>query len=188
MNRLSHPVLGRDPLLVGAAILLTVLLSIGVVVQYVLGTYGFVGDRWLAAVWLYDGFVGTVILFTGVSWIVAILYGWANGGPLLTAFLALMPTALATAVRFELTVTADLIMAASVATLAIWLAVWTSYPSGEDTAGRDWIAMVGGAVTGFAIVVAWRETIASGPQLVAAGFIAIGCFTGLIWLVATVRS
>lgn len=188
MNRLSHPPLGRDPLLVGAALVLTLLLSISVVVQYLLATYGFVGDRWLAAVWLYDGFVGTIILVTGVSWIVAILYGWANGGPLLTAALALVPTALATAIRFELIVTADMIMAAAVATMAIWLAAWTSYPPYEKASGREWIVLLGGAITAFATVVAWRETIADGPQLVALGLIVIGSFTGLVWLIATVRT
>lgn len=193
MSRLSHPLLGRDPVLVGGTIVFGAAVSLGVVLQYVLGAFVFVDDRFLGATWLFDGFVGAVILGIGVTWIVAIVYGWTNGGPLLAAALAVVPMLIASAVRLDVGVTVDHAVAFAAATLAVWLAAWAAAPPGNAGRWTAWMGALGGGVSGVAALVVWRGTRGIGPYATDGGIVAwtlfsIGVASGLIWMIAHWRA
>lgn len=193
MNWLSHPLLGRDPYLTGGALVLLGVLVAGSLVQYVLSAHVFVEDRMLGWTWLYDGFLGVLIIAIGVSWFLAIAYGWANGGAVLAPAIALVPSLLATAVRFELVVTADLAVAFAAGTLAVWLAAWSAYGPVDATPGTDLVAALAAGVTGAAAVVVWRAWDAAGPHAVegmvlAWVLIGLGTFSGVVWAIAHWRA
>ena len=189
MSWLSHPLVGRDSLLSGTAVALLVVLTAGTIIQYLLAATVFVDDRALGWTWLYDWFVGLLIVGVGIAWIVGIVYGWGNGGPLVAVALPVIPTLLATAVGLRPTVNIDLAVAFGSATVAIWLAAWATVSPGDADRMTPLIAALGGVVSGIALFVVWRGTRGVGlytseGAMLAWILFAGGVFTGLVWAIA----
>ena len=193
MSRFLHPLLGKDPLLTGATVVVLGVLILASVVQYLLAAVVFIDDALFAWGWLYDGAVGALILFIGVSWILAIVIAWVNGGPALVTLLIFAPIGVASLVRLEIATTIDLALASGFATLAVWLASWISYPPQSVTADLIWPGILGGVVSGVAIGAVWRGTANIGPyadsgSMLAMGLLLSGLVIGLLWIVAHIRT
>ena len=193
MKGVVHPLLGRDPLLTQGTLFVLVVLCIASVLQYLQSQFAFVDDAFLEWVWVYDGFVGALILSIIASWILAILYAWVNGGPALATLLAFGPTVTGALVRMELALTIDLALSAAVATLAVWLAAWVSYSPDEPTDGTVWAVALGGVVTAFGFVAVYHGLEIAGPNteataLLANGLLGTGIIFGVLWVIGTWRA
>lgn len=193
MSRWEHPLVGLDPILAKGMAAIVALVTLAAALQGILGAFVFVDDRLLGWVPTYDGFVGILIVMIGLSWLLAIAYAWANGGPALAVAMAYLPTLAGGLVRLEFAVTVDLALAAAAATIAVWFGAWISYPPDDGVVqGTQWMAALGWGVSGLAAVLAWQGAGAVGPYAAVGGVlamaaVAVGWLIGIGWTGAILR-
>lgn len=171
---LDHPLLGRHRLLnaIGIGYCILVVAMVLVVIGMYAGGVDLV-PRWL--ILFLDGFSAVLFAVAVLSaTVLPIVYGLANGGPVLAAAIGLTPYATASLLSLEFTLTNDLVVALVGAAVGATAAVASGWyvkakvtsvltPGSEDIDGL----FVASGITGVSLVAVWRFDQRSPAEIIA---------------------
>lgn len=186
MRWIDDPLIGRNRrhsligLFAGSA------LAVLVIVQFLLSRFVFISGRALPMAIGYDALALLTALLVAVSLFVAVGYAAMNGGPVIAAGIALVPTLLGSILRGHLAITIDFTLAVTAATAAVWIATWVTYHQYSGSEHIDWAIALGTGLLVFSIGTLRNVSTAAGPyarsgEWAAAGFLTVGMLVLIGW-------